>query len=304
MRGTITRALKGALWATGHYRRALATRRFPGVAVLCYHGVLAPGTRRDVLPFGPLHVDADELDAHCALIAAQCQPLSLGAAEAVWSGSEASAPRPVLVTFDDGHRTLLEVALPILRRHGVPALVFACTGAIEQQRSFWFDAVARARGEGAVEAAKSLPFTEWQALAAAHDVAATPGDPLAPLSVGEVAALAADPLITIGAHTISHPILARAPRAEQRDEIVRSVDTIARWTGRRPTSFAFPNGRPGLDYDDTTVALLGEAGITSAFTTVAGFAPAGGTPLERQRFLMLHGVNAAELAHRLAHSWT
>ena len=304
MRGAVTAAVKRMLYATGHYRRALAQRRFPGVAVLCYHGVLPRGAARASLPFGPLHVDADEFEAHCALLAALCQPLSLGAAEALWQGRGVAPPRPVLVTFDDGHRSLRDVALPILRRHGVPAVIFACTDPIVRQRSFWFDAVARAEGEGAVEAAKALPFADWKALAARHDAAPAAGDVLAPLRPEDLAALARDPLIAIGAHTASHPILARAPREVQRDEVVRSLDAIAKWTGRRPAAFAFPNGRPGTDYDAVTLAVLAEAGVATAFSTAAGFARAGGAPLERERFLMLHGVDAAELAHRLAHSWT
>ncbi|MBI2795308.1 MAG: polysaccharide deacetylase family protein [Gemmatimonadetes bacterium] len=306
MRVPFAGTIKRLAWATGYYERALARRSFPGVAVLCYHGVTVAAARRDRLPHAGLHVDAGEFEAHCALIAAHCQPLALREAMAIWAGEAAPLPRPVLVTFDDGYRSLLQVALPILRRHGVPATVFACTGPIANGTAFWFDDLARSRGESAAEAAKALPYAEWRALVETTGGLATrhlSGDPLAPLSVAEFTALAHDPLVSVGAHTATHPILARAPEAVQRDEIARSLDAIAGWTGARPTSFAYPNGRPGADYDDRTRSALRDAAVTVAFSTHEGWAHCGEPPLDRSRFVMRHGTSAAELAHRMCHSW-
>jgi len=44
-----------------------------------------------------------------------------------------------VLTFDDGYRNNLTHALPILRRHGVPATLFLATGHVEHRRPFWFD---------------------------------------------------------------------------------------------------------------------------------------------------------------------
>ena len=41
---------------------------FPGVAVLCYHGVRADAWPPGTIPFEPLHVRAAELEGHCRLI--------------------------------------------------------------------------------------------------------------------------------------------------------------------------------------------------------------------------------------------
>ena len=303
MRQAVTAAVKRALNATGHYARALAARRFPGIAVLAYHGVLRDGTPRADVPFSQLHVSAGQLEEHCALLAAHCDLLTLAQADAIWRGEVDVPARGVLVTFDDGHRALHDLALPILRAHCVPAVVFACTDPIERQVRFWFDAVARASGEAAVQSAKSMAWNEWHALAAAHEVAIADGDPVAPMTEAQLAEVAADPLITIGAHTATHPILSRAPRDVQRAEITQSIASIAGITGRTPTAFAYPNGRPGIDYDMTTLALLREAGVTTAFTTAEGFAARSG-PLERSRFTMLDSISVSELAHRLAHAWS
>ena len=91
--------------------------------------------------------------------------------------------------------------------------------------------------------------------------------------------------------------------AEQRAEIEDSRAAIARWTGRPVRAFAYPNGRPRVDYTATTSSLLDELGFDSAFTTRRAFATPDEPPLERSRFLMLAEVMAPELAHRLAYAW-
>ena len=67
--------------------------------------------------------------------------------------------------------------------------------------------------------------------------------------------------------------------------------------------FAYPNGRPGIDYNAETMAILRKAGIDMAFTTREEFARPDEPPLERSRFLMLDTLSASEVAHRLAYSW-
>jgi peptidoglycan/xylan/chitin deacetylase (PgdA/CDA1 family) len=107
----------------------------------------------------------------------------------------------------------------------------------------------------------------------------------------------------IGGHSSRHPILARASRERQREEIEGNLEAIRNWTGRPVRAFAYPNGRPGVDYNETTVELLAELGIDAAFTMRPSFARSGEPALERSRFLIVDEVSGAELAHRLAHTW-
>jgi len=68
-------------------------------------------------------------------------------------------------------------------------------------------------------------------------------------------------------------------------------------------AFAYPNGRPGVDYSEETLAILRESGVDMAFTTRATFARAQEPGLERSRFILLDDTSDAELAHRLTYSW-
>lgn len=298
---TWSSVVKQAALGVGGYRAIGAARRFPGLAVLAYHGILADDTPRATVPFAPLHVGASTFRAHCAMLAAHCDCMTLDDACAVWAGTLPMPPRGVVVTFDDGHRGLVSHALPSLERYRVPAVVFVCTGPVVSGNAFWFDAMARRDGESAVAAAKSWPYDAWRARVPLE--LAAPDDPVAPLTLDAVQRLAAHPLITLGAHTVMHPILARAPRDVQAREIAESVQTVRQWTGRSSIAFAFPNGRPGVDFDDTAVAEVERTGSPVAFTTHEAFAARREPALARSRFMMLASVSAAELAHRLFVSW-
>lgn len=289
-------AAKRLLFASGALSRRLARTTFPGVAVLGYHAVRADA--QELMPFAGLHVTAAELEAHCRLLAATCQPITLGQ----WLEAEATGtalpPRPVVLTFDDGYRSVLRRALPVLARQRVPAVVFVISGASAQGRLTWYDSVARQHGEAAVEALKSAPAETWRA-AVATAPEAGPDDPCALLTAEQVCTLAASGTCEIGGHSAHHPILARLTAEEQWREISTDRDTLTAWTGRAPVAFAYPNGRPGLDYGPETVAAVAAAGYRMAFTTRHGYARAGEPPLERSRLLMLAGLGPAELAHRL-----
>ena len=74
---------------------------------------------------------------------------------------------------------------------------------------------------------------------------------------------------SIGAHTVTHPVLSRLEPREAWAEIEGSKVAIERNLGIRVRSFAYPNG--GVDdYDRTTVDALERAGFTCAVTTRRG----------------------------------
>jgi peptidoglycan/xylan/chitin deacetylase (PgdA/CDA1 family) len=105
------------------------------------------------------------------------------------------------------------------------------------------------------------------ALAAAAEPEA---DELArPLTSAELRELAESELVEIGAHTVTHPVLAQLPPDRQQDEIAGSRRELEDVLGRSVTSFAYPYGGPG-DFDETTVSLVRDAGFDCACSTFAG----------------------------------
>ncbi|MFM7271115.1 MAG: polysaccharide deacetylase family protein [Actinomycetes bacterium] len=176
-------------------------RRPPaGVTVLIYHHV---GRRAAV----EMDLDAATFDAQMAELAASGRVVDLDSALAILDGS---APRPdrdpVVITFDDGTADFADVAVPILKRHGVPALMYLATGFLDDGDAFPYD---------------GTPMS-W---AAARD-ALTSG------------------VVTYGSHTHTHALLDRLPAAAATDELDRSIDRIATETGTTPRHFAYPKAVP------------------------------------------------------------
>jgi peptidoglycan/xylan/chitin deacetylase (PgdA/CDA1 family) len=90
--------------------------------------------------------------------------------------------------------------------------------------------------------------------------------------------------IEIGAHTMTHPILAAIDAATARAEISDSKERLQEITGAPIHSFAYPNGKPGQDYNREHVALAREAGFELAVSTSWGAATAAADPLQIPRF--------------------
>ena len=79
----------------------------------------------------------------------------------------------------------------------------------------------------------------------------------------------------VGAHTVTHPILARLPTDAARDEIRQSKLDLEALTGKSVDLFAYPNGKPGADCSPDHVRMIREAGFEAAFTTASGAANRG-----------------------------
>lgn len=284
--------------ATGLPAARLRRRRWAGVLVVSYHAIKpAAGVP---MAFDGLHVTAAQFEAHCAVFADLCHPISLADWRAHRDGSRALPPRPVLVTFDDGYRSVAETAVPILERHGVPATMFLCTGPIVSGERFWYDSLALREGEAVVEALKAADYDRWRTVTEGCREAAPPGDPHAPMDAETVARLARHPRIEFGAHTVSHPMLARAPVEVQRAEVRESVRAVAEWTGRPVTTFSYPNGRDGVDFDAVAVDAVAAHGVVDAFSATPVLAPPGGDRLRIPRLVVVDGWTPDALVWRLS----
>jgi len=297
---SVRHAIKRSLFAVGYYHQRLSTSVFPGVAVLCYHDIRASD---DSTRSSDLHVTKATFERHCRLIADACDPISLADFREARLSGRALPPRSVIVTFDDGYRGVLDHALPILERHGIPAAVFVSAAPVLEGQHFWFDALSRREGDAAVAKARALPYQQWRTLVRSIETAAVETESHRPLTPAELERLAKSPLIEIGAHTMTHPTLALAPPEDQQREIAGCMAALERVLERPVTAFAYPYGSPLADYTAETVSVVRHAALDLAFTTAAAFADVAGDLLQIPRFMMLDTVGDVELAHRLTYSW-
>lgn len=152
-------------------------------------------------------------------------------------GDAIAAARPgktVAVTFDDGYRSVITQALPILKALGLPATVFVPTDFVGTERPMSWPGIDR-----------------W--LGGPHE------QELAPLSWDELGTLREHGW-EVGSHTCSHPYLTRLDQGRLGDELTRSRERCEEMLGAPCVSLAYPYG----DHDDCVVEAAEAAGYLHA----------------------------------------
>jgi peptidoglycan/xylan/chitin deacetylase (PgdA/CDA1 family) len=125
-----------------------------------------------------------------------------------------------------------------------------------------------------------------------------PRDPPRPLTADELIQLADGDLVDVGAHTVSHPVLAELPRSRQQDEIAGGKQELETILGRPVVSFAYPYGG-GTDFNRTTVSLVRAAGFEHACTSLAGPLTSRTNPFRLPR-VVVRNCTGAELEQQLS----
>lgn len=156
---------------------------------------------------------------------------------------EAGAGKRVAVTFDDAYRSVIDLALPILERLGLPGTVFAPTAHVDSEAPMAWAGIDRwlggpheremlCMGRGQL---RDLDRRGWE----------------------------------IGAHTHTHPRLSQLADAELPGELELPRRLLTEWLGKPCRSLAYPYG----DFSPGVVAATRAAGYSSAATLAASIPP-------------------------------
>ena len=108
------------------------------VIILCLHGVMDDEIKTDWKPLRPQYARKD-LDSALELLKKHYSFVSMADAVEMISGKKPIKQNAMVLTFDDGYLNNLRHALPILRKHGVPATMYIAVGHVERREPFWFD---------------------------------------------------------------------------------------------------------------------------------------------------------------------
>jgi peptidoglycan/xylan/chitin deacetylase (PgdA/CDA1 family) len=137
-----------------------------------------------------------------------------------------SERRSVLLTFDDGFRSMTELGFPIMRRLGFSGLLFVPAGMIGKTAQWW-------------DALPDAPLLDSDQLRALGDAG-----------------------IEVGAHGMEHVFMPSLSDAELRRNTQEARDVLADLLGQAPRAFAYPEGR----FDARVAAAVERAGFTAAFS--------------------------------------
>lgn len=210
--------------------------------------------------------------------------------------------RFVCFTFDDGYRDNLHYALPILKKYEAPFALYIPTSFPDRRGELWWltleAVIARQTRVALVMNGQDRRYdcdgTEakyelyehiywWlrsletgdELRAAVRDLATRYGVDDAAfchdlcMTWNEIGEIAANPLATIGAHTVNHVMLKKVNGETVRSEMQQSAAVIETALGKRPQHFSYPVGdRTSAGPREFRIAA--ELGFKTAVTTRPG----------------------------------
>lgn len=274
------------------------------ITILAYHRVYDIG-EEDEFPFDPELVSATPADFRWQMerVLRAGSPTTFARLAAAIDGGTDPPPRPIIVTFDDGHRDNFTHAFPVLRDLGIPATVFLSTGYVGTAGTFWFDRVVQLlyrapRGRVRVRAAafdeeagdhvasrrasaarllrvlKAVPdAVRLCALRELEDALGRyppPGDDAlsGALTWDQVREMARGG-IEFGSHAVTHPVLTRLEDGPLANELASSRRTIEKEVGQPVTALAYPVGGTEA-FDERVVSSSARAGYRFGVSYVSG----------------------------------
>lgn len=300
LRSTIIRAGLGALYFTGAHRVLRPLLAGAGAIFMLHH--VRPAGDGDFQPNHHLEITPDFLRA--TLEHVRALGIDIVSMDEMVRRMTARdfGRRFACFTFDDGYRDNRDHALPVMREFDAPFTVYVTSDFASSHGKLWWVTLERLIAAnnsldveigGTVEhidtasaEAKQAAFGklhEWlrglpndkeihlalAALCSRYGIDAASACRDLCMTWDELKSFAADPLVTIGAHTVTHCQLAKDDEAKAREEIDASRTAIVAKLGRAVNHFAYPYGdrsAAGAREFATTQAL----GFKSAVTTRPG----------------------------------
>ena len=212
------------------------------------------------------------------------------------------------ICFDDGDNTVFENALPIIKEFNIPITLFVSPKIIIEKSNYWFQEYSCIREKvsdveikkviaektlfdfkqinkySAINILKNLTMNEItdiiSTLKKRYKINNTAYKNMTKQQIAEIMNY---DLVTVGAHTLTHPILANESTEVAAEEIKQGISLLRQITTRDIRYFAYPNGRPKLDFNLREEKLLFNEQIKLAFTTSAGFFSKKDHPLRLPR---------------------
>ena len=233
--------------------------------------------------------DAVWFEKVICLIRSRYQMVSIDTLNRYYNGEE-KLKNACHITVDDGDETFYKFIYPVLKKHNVPASLYVSPRVFKEHSNYWFQEI-----EGydpaivkliaaeiiGVSADRLEPFAvenimKGMAIETIHRVLAryrertgTPLKRYQNMSIAQLKEVDQYGLVTIGGHTINHPILHNQADESSEYEIANSITELAELLGHPVKCFSYPNGIPNYDFADRERNCLKKNGIKVAFSTEA-----------------------------------
>ena len=230
----VRRAVKVPLLAGGVVRRLLrSSAQHARYSFLIYHRV--DGT----LPL-ELDMPPDLFRRQVAFLHATQRVIPY---EVALKALEEGGPDPdsgYVLTFDDGYVDFYTIVFPLLQEYSLPAILFVTTGFVEEGKPY--------------------------------PLLSRPGAAVQPVTWDMLGEMAETGLVTLGAHTHTHPVLTAMTSRQIEEELAKPLELFERRLGLRPAHFAYPRAVANADVRARVVRYYDSAvGGGGRMATATGF---------------------------------
>jgi len=299
--------------------------------VVMYHGITVHSYNPPVWT----HLPVDTFRQQLQFLKSHYTFVTLDQVVDALDGNSILPENAALITFDDGYKDNFDVAFPVLQEMEIPATIFLTVDRIGTDHPLWVDEIyLLLHANNANE--QNVPFVNelaadlyrtgrtWDAYCVTVESLKHSGEDARELylqklrkAVGsdddsryedfsllgwdEVFIMRDSGLISFGVHTATHRILTDLARNEWEQEIHAPRLKLEKLLGTPVRSFCFPNGRPGIDFNDDHISYMRDCGYSCSFTTKSGLfslnendcmqicrIPAGNNLLSNQFFFRLN----------------
>jgi len=178
-----------------------------------------------------------------------------------------SSDKLAFISFDDGWRGNLEL-MDSIDKYKVPVTIFISTNAV-MEGNFWWEYVM-IKGQQKFSGIKNLAdFKRLPESIFYEKIEVLKNNYFLErscITLDELIKICDHEMITIGSHTITHPILIRCSLETQTNELKESKRTLINWLNKDVEYMSYPNG----DYDGNTIEIAKRCGYKLALTTNPG----------------------------------
>lgn len=220
----------------------------------------------------------------------------------ILSGKDSFPSRAVFFSLDDGWKENYQQVVRLSDRKKVPLTIFIPTEPVLKNGPFWWTTVDRAFRKGFIsytsDALKKMPDEKRsEILEKAERHVSVRREAMLPEEVKRLP----DKHISVGSHTLTHPILTMCNDDKAKKEITESRIELEKWLQKPVMCFSYPNGL----YGQREKEMVRDAGYRMAFTTERKYIERNRLPdlLELPRFDLLEHVSFSENICRMTGVW-
>lgn len=269
------------------------------ILILCYHTII----EESEIPTSWNQIRLKDFKEQMLYIKKHYNVVSMSYLLSRMSEKKKLPKHPAVITFDDCFASIKSCVAPVVEKLGIPITVYIPTGLIGAKNSIWTCELLEAINKTSAKildllkygmekyeldtmekkrlvagklngVLKKLPVSRRKFILSKILSQIAPGgvqidECYRILSWPEIKELMKNKLFDFQPHTVNHEILSSCPEELQKSEILESIRDVEEQTGKRCTSFAYPNGSAS-DITDYSINLLRQSTLSGAVTTING----------------------------------